>query len=230
MLSSNRIDTFWTVHCKRKPGGEEFFSGSFKDLVASMLAYNPHERPSIAEIKAHEWYTGPVPTYEEIQEEFTNRKETLKNSNNQADQPIPQDVAPASVFQANTVYKSGDGDDEDEKLPELKRQAAEYLPECKRYTEFYSTSSVEDLFNTVAMYAKDYAIEFSFDDEEYSTTMKIRIDDDIVTLKVNILHHKDGNNWVEVVKERGDKFVFHDAYHGIKKYFGGHANLAEITA
>ena len=197
-----------------------------------MFSFNPHERPSIAEIKAHEWFNESIPSYEEIKEEFAQRKLTLKSKNDQSDQPIPQDVAPVSVFQANTVYKSGeDGDDdEEEKLPELIRQAAEYVPECKRYTEFYSSSPVEDLFNISAVYAKENAVEFSFDDEEYSTTMKIKIDDNLVTLKVNILHYKEGNNCVEVIKEKGDKFIFYDAYHEIKKYYGGLANLPEISA
>jgi serine/threonine protein kinase len=66
LLSTNRHDVFWKIHTKRKPGGIDFFSESFRDLVSAMLSYNPHERPSLAEIKSHEWYNGPIPTYEEI--------------------------------------------------------------------------------------------------------------------------------------------------------------------
>lgn len=229
LLSTNKVDTFWKVHCKCKPGGIKFFSESFKSLVTSMLSYNPHERPSLAEIKSHEWYNGPVPSDEEIREEFNQRKYELSKKNNQSDQPIPQDVVPPSVFQANTVYKSV-GDDEENKLPELKRKAAEYVPEFKRFTEFYSISPAEDLFNVAALYAKDHATEFSFDDEEYSATMKVKIGDSKVSVNVNVLQVEEGKCCVEVVKESGDKFVFHDAYHEIKKFYGGHANLSEITA
>ena len=153
LLSTNKVDTFWKVHSKNKPNREEFFSESFKSLIISMLSYNPHERPSLAEIKSHEWYNGPVPTYEEIRDEFEQRKYELSKKNNQSDQPIPQDVVPPSVFQANTVYKSVE-EDEENKLPELQRKAAEYVPEFKRFTEFYSTSSAEDLFNVAALFAK----------------------------------------------------------------------------
>lgn len=229
LLSTNKVDTFWKVHSKNKPNREEFFSESFKSLITSMLSYNPHERPSLAEIKSHEWYNGPVPTYEEIRDEFEQRKYELSKKNNQSDQPIPQDVVPPSVFQANTVYKSVE-EDEENKLPELQRKAAEYIPEFKRFTEFYSTSSAEDLFNVAALFAKNNAVEFSFDDEEYSVTMKVKEGDSKIALNVNILQVEEGKCCVEVVKESGDKFRFHDAYHEIKKFYGGHANLSELTA
>lgn len=74
LISTNRTDMFWKVHTKRKPGGLSFFSEGFMSLVQSMLAYSPHERPSLAEIKATEWYNGPVPSYEEIKSEFDERK------------------------------------------------------------------------------------------------------------------------------------------------------------
>ena len=230
LISTNKVDTFWKVHCKRKPGGDEYFTESFKSLITAMLSYNPHERPSLAEIKSHEWFNGPVPTYEEIRNEFEQRKYELSKRNNQSDQPIPQDVVPPSVFQANTVYKSVGDDNEEGKLPELKRRAAEYIPEFKRYTEFYSTSSVEDLFNVSALYAKNNATEFTFDDEEFSTTMKLKSGDSKITVVVNILEAGEGKSCIEVVKESGDKFAFHDAYHEIKKFYGGHANLSEMTA
>jgi len=230
LISTNKLDSFWKVHCKRKPGGDNYFSESFKSLVSSMLAYNPHERPSLAEIKSHEWFNGPVPSYEEIREEFDNRKLELDNRNNQSSQPIPHDIVPASVFQANTVYKSVGDDSEEGKLPELTRKAAEYVPEFKRFTEFYSTSSAEDLFNASALYAKDFATEFSFDDEEYSTIMTLKLNDHKVTLRVNVLAVDGEKNCVEVVKEAGDKFTFHDAYHAIKEFYGGHANISGVTA
>lgn len=40
-----------------------------------MLAYNPKERLSLEELKKDPWYTGELPTKEEILAEFTIRKQ-----------------------------------------------------------------------------------------------------------------------------------------------------------
>lgn len=223
LLSTNRTDVFWKVHTKRKQGGIDYFSESFRDLVQSMLAYNPHERPSLAEIKAHDWYNGPLPTYDDIKQEFDGRKQQLDEMNDQANQPVPTSTIDPSVFQSNTVFKSV-GESEENKLPELTRKAAEYSPEFKRYTEFFSTSGAEDLFKTIAAYANENATEFEFDDEEYSTTLKLKSDDLPVELKVNILQVDEGKHCVEVVREKGDRFAFSSSYGDIKKFFAGHAN------
>lgn len=224
LLSTNRHDVFWKIHTKRKPGGVDFFSEDFRDLVSSMLAYNPHERPSLAEIKSHPWFNGPMPSVDDIKDEFEQRKAQLDEMNNQANQPMPSQAVDPSVFHANTVYKSVG--DEEGKVPELVRRAGEYIPEVKRVTEFFSTSSPEDLFKTTAAFAKENAKEFSFDDEEYCTTLKVKSGENEVTLNINILKVDDDKHCIEIVKESGDKFAFHDVYQEIKKYFGGHANTS----
>lgn len=50
-----------------------FFTQSFKDLIQGMLAYDPAQRFTIAQIKEHPWYTGTVPTEEEVRAEMTIR-------------------------------------------------------------------------------------------------------------------------------------------------------------
>lgn len=76
------MEEFWSLHTRRKPGGSEFFSESFKSLVSSMITANPVDRPSLSEIKAHEWYQGNMPTYEEIKEDFDYRKVRNRILNN----------------------------------------------------------------------------------------------------------------------------------------------------
>ena len=58
MLTSNRADLFWKTHCKNKPGENKFFSDDFKDLITSMLQYEPSHRPSFSEILSHPWMKG----------------------------------------------------------------------------------------------------------------------------------------------------------------------------
>ena len=223
LISTNRHDVFWKVHTKRKPGGIDFFSEELRDLISSMLAYNPHERPSLAEIKSHDWYNGPVPSYDDIKEEFQQRKNELDQMNNQADEPMPPMTADPSVFHANTVYKSASGE-EDEKAEDVERTAAEYMPEYKRFTEFFSTSSAEDLFKAVATFAKDHAQDVKYDDEEYSATLKLKSGETNVEVNINILKVDGDKHCVEVVKEDGSMFDFHEKYTEIKKHFGGLAN------
>lgn len=65
-------ELFWSKVSASKPPGT--FSPHFKALLNSLLAYNPSLRPSIAEIKSHPWYNGPMPTPAELATEFATRK------------------------------------------------------------------------------------------------------------------------------------------------------------
>jgi serine/threonine protein kinase len=67
LLCANRADLFWKAHSKNKPNGADFFSEDFKNLITSMLQFDPTHRPSLAEVKSHPWYNGPVATLEDIQ-------------------------------------------------------------------------------------------------------------------------------------------------------------------
>ena len=72
LLCANRADLFWKAHSKNKPEG--FFTDEFKNLITSMLQFDPTHRPSLAEVKAHPWYNQNICTIEHIQKEFCNRK------------------------------------------------------------------------------------------------------------------------------------------------------------
>jgi len=77
LICANRADLFWKAHSKNKPNGAEFFSEEFKNLITSMLQFDPAHRLSMAEVKAHPWFNGTVATYEEVQQEFAYRKEKI---------------------------------------------------------------------------------------------------------------------------------------------------------
>ncbi len=64
LLCANRADLFWKAHSKNKPEG--FFSPEFIDLITSMLSFDPSNRPSMADVKAHKWIkNGPCATLAE---------------------------------------------------------------------------------------------------------------------------------------------------------------------
>jgi hypothetical protein len=43
----NKSEVFWKAHCKTKPNGKEFFSKEFKELITSMMALDPNQRPDM---------------------------------------------------------------------------------------------------------------------------------------------------------------------------------------
>jgi serine/threonine protein kinase len=45
---------FWKMHSSSKPVG--YYSDEFKSLITSMLAYDPVNRLSIADIVGHPWF------------------------------------------------------------------------------------------------------------------------------------------------------------------------------
>lgn len=57
--------------------GAQQLSDDLKDLLVKMLSKNPDARPSIAEIKAHPFFNGPVPSKAEIIENGDYRRSIL---------------------------------------------------------------------------------------------------------------------------------------------------------
>lgn len=228
-ISANRLDLFWKLHSRNKPGGLEFFSAEFMDLINQLLGFDPIHRPSLAEIKAHDWYNGPVPSYDEVKEEFVQRKHKLDEANMQEESPFPSEEVDPSVFTRRTVHRGVGGTVEDaSKLPSLERHEAEYVSEFKRYTQFFSTSKLDDLYNTLALFADKVTTEFEFSAEDYSATLNVLQDDTKVSMTVNILKVEgEDKHCVEAVKNSGERFVFNDIYNKMKQFFGGHANAAE---
>merc|ERR1711935_829060 len=55
-------------------------SQEFKDIIQAMLQLDPAHRPSIPEVLAHPWMKGPIPTYEEVHAEFTERESKVREA------------------------------------------------------------------------------------------------------------------------------------------------------
>jgi serine/threonine protein kinase len=222
-VCSNRMDKFWKFHGQNQPGGIDFFSKSFIDLINWIFNFDHTTRPSLAEIKEHEWYKGPVASKEEIKSEFSQRKATLEGA---SDEPIPETNVSQDVYDNNSVMRSVTGELEDaSKLPSLKRQEAEWIPAITSYTKFFSNSNLQDLFDCVASYAKSKSSDFEFSADVYSATMTIADDtENKVQIQVNIMKAGEDKHVVEAVKLAGDRLQFNDTFKELKSYFGGHVN------
>ena len=229
-ISANRLDLFWKLHSRNKPNGSEFFTKEFKDMISSMLSFDPIQRPSLAEVKASEWYNGPVPTYEQVKNEFIERKQTLDDANMQEDQAFPSEEVDPSVFTNRTVHRGVGGELEDDStLPSLERFCLEYVPEFKRYSQFFSKSELEPLFNTLALFADRVTTEYEFSADDYSATLSVLQDDTKISMTVNILKVDENKYCIEAVKNSGERFVFNEIYNKMKLFFGGHANATETS-
>lgn len=54
LIARGDMNKFWKAHMQGRP--ESFFSAEFKDLMGQMLAYQPFQRPSAADIVFHPFF------------------------------------------------------------------------------------------------------------------------------------------------------------------------------
>jgi serine/threonine protein kinase len=69
LLIGKREDIFWGAHAEDNDG-EDLYSKEFKSLFEGCVAFNPKERLTVAQIRAHPWMKGKMPSVGEIKEEF----------------------------------------------------------------------------------------------------------------------------------------------------------------
>jgi serine/threonine protein kinase len=80
LLCTGKADVFWKAHERNKPkrsDGSGFFSMEFKDMITAMLALDPNSRPTIEQLKGHAWFLGETPTFDQVHNEFLNRKKAV---------------------------------------------------------------------------------------------------------------------------------------------------------
>lgn len=64
LIKEKNYATFWKAHSRRRP--VNFFNDEFRNLFERMVAFVPHERPSILEIAQHPWVVKEVCSQNEI--------------------------------------------------------------------------------------------------------------------------------------------------------------------
>ena len=84
LLASGSSKSFWKIHNKAMKD-QNYFSVEFQELINTMLAYDPRQRPSIEQIKESKWYNGPLPEYEDILVEMALRKKYIEYLSSQPD-------------------------------------------------------------------------------------------------------------------------------------------------
>jgi serine/threonine protein kinase len=147
-IAASRADIFWRTHCKSKENGEKFFSEEFKDIVQAMLQLDPAHRPSIPEVLAHPWMQGPVPSYEEVLAEFTERESRVKDAM-EAERKVKDEEKARQMTNRRTEAHRGVSkvqndaqqqfDNSDESIFKPSKPLEEYEKIFGQNTEFFST-------------------------------------------------------------------------------------------
>jgi len=159
-IYGNRPDLLWKIHGQNKPEGSNFISEELKSLLSSLWQYDPVRRLSISEVKNHPWFNGEIATKEEVQEEFKHRFERIEEQNMQVDQPLTEVDVDMELVNGHSAHRGiGDSDDEDH---EISRDEDEYIHRAKTHTQFFSTSSLEDLFEVLASYITTTTTKYNF--------------------------------------------------------------------
>ena len=80
LIQLNDQATFWRAHAKASSSsGQPAYADSFKDLISGMLAYHPHERPSLVDVYVHPWIQSEdVATPEEVHIHMLKKMSQLK--------------------------------------------------------------------------------------------------------------------------------------------------------
>jgi serine/threonine protein kinase len=146
LLIGNREDLFWAYHSKNK-SSDSYYSESFKSLIQWLFSWNPIERPSISEIKSHEWFNGPVPTHKQIKDALYFKRATLAKENYHPDAGLPSGSPDPTLYGSET-FRSPNGENV------IERIAAPYYAELKRYTQFFSSEDPDTLLRTLAVFAE----------------------------------------------------------------------------
>ena len=211
---ANRLDKFWKSHGQQKEEGTRYYGPDFMSFISGLIQFDQCARLTLPEIRAHPWFNGPIPTREEIEEEFAQRKEML---NQTSDAACPE--ADVNIFEVAGAAHKGEDDDLD----------LTKLVEGKWYqgpgtTRFFSTTALQELFTILIEFGTKKG-EVKFSKSSYKITIT-HFEEGGVTLRMvgEILKVGEDKHCLEFRKKEGPKKEYHELFKQCKAFFGGHVN------
>lgn len=230
LLCANRADLFWKAHSKNKPNGSEFFSEEFKNLITSMLQFDPSHRLSMAEVKAHPWFNGPVASLDDIQQEFAQRKgkidadneaKRLQKEQEKANRATGGYAAQRRQYRKGTVNRSeATAGVEESKfnIEEQKRDLEEYVRLVNKNTEFFTTEAAEDVWAELLGYFEEKGYTFTPAADKYKLKVVQPLSEDQeIDYTVRILKASHDKLCVEFNRNGGDQFEFFKQFNVVKE-------------
>ena len=225
LLCANRADLFWKAHSKNKPNGEAFFSEEFKHLITMMLQLNPSHRLTMAQVKAHPWYTGTqIATVESVQQEFEMRKAHIEQQNEAKRRQKEQERAQKQGYVAQRrlyrkIINRGENEAEEEKYSE--RTIEEYVRFVQKNTEFFSTWTPNEIWEELKAYFQEKGYKFETVGDKYKLRVlvnDIAVEDEKeqplppVEITIKILKAAPEKYCVEFTRTDGDQLVYFTQY------------------
>lgn len=212
---------FWDIHSRNKPS--DCYSKEFRSLIQSMLAMDPAQRLSIAEIQTHPWFNGPCASPEEIYQELSGRKVRMVEAAAKAQaQKEARARAIASRGQVSGVRNFKDAliiDDLDilgsrdssitlsssYNIPNLERKCGVYDPTCWKYSQILSPLEADELFNFCQDFLNSKAAETEASSDCFKMNAKLTTDSEELGIEIKILQ---GENLccLDVDKHTGSHF------------------------
>lgn len=217
-------ERFWQMHGSSNGESKEF-SDSFKDLFGRMISQLPCHRLSIEEIKAHDWYNGPVWTQSDIQHTFTTLKMELqkdkeisekKEENWGNTEKVLPDKQKSTESSAKT---SADTPTADVKMDS---QFSEHT-----VTEYYKVKDGDILVDIITWFCDSLNLSYIKSSQFYRVTLDVSEGETSTTIEANILKKKkDGSRAIELKLLEGDKRTVYSIFTKLSSFLKLH--LAEL--
>lgn len=177
-ISEGRWDEFWDKHVDKN------LSEDFMNLFSNMTAFQPTDRLTIDEIKAHSWYKGPVCSAEEIIRNFNERRTALMEIKSEKKSIIGKKI----TFNALNVKSIEDASPV--KAPQKRGRYMKQRRE-KKFTKYVCISDGDELINTVIDFAHIQNFEYSKSDDYYRVELYTHHNLLKVHIQVNVLSKPD---------------------------------------
>lgn len=215
----NEYEAFWAVMSPKI----DAVSDEFKSLINLLLAYDPTQRPSVAEIKNHAWLKKEFPTQEQVISEFEKRKITVVQMK---EMEAAEEARKKQKGRPGAVYR-GEGDDDDEEdLIKDERRVEEYIESNNPYKIKLNGNDVIRTINNIAKYFKNvdqkskqitaheslakFKINYEVDKEILDNFPDLEVEP--LSINVEVKKAEDDSFVAEFSKLSGDKLDFFNVY------------------
>jgi len=217
----NEYESFWTIMAS-KIGT---VSDEFKSIINSLLAYDPTQRPTVAELKKHDWMSMEYPTKDEVVAEFEERKIIVTKL-----KALEQEEEEKQKKKNKTghVYRSDDDDESDsyEDLIKDERTVEEYIESNNPYKVKVKHTDALKVINSIARYFRDidtkakqlkpnenyakFRVDYEIDSEITENMPDLEVEN--LALEVEVKKLDDDYFVAEFSKVSGDKYEFFNIY------------------
>jgi serine/threonine protein kinase len=185
-IIDGKLKKFWEIH------SDIDLSEEFIDFFTRMASFDPKDRMTISQIKAHEWYNGPVASHKDTLIEFTKRQKLISKK---------------------IKGKENKNLDNDVKTNQEKKKA------LSRYTKFYKITDADFMIDTVVECAKLNDVRYSKSKEFFRAEIKYTELTDEIHAFVNVLKKPESEmRCLEFIRISGNKDIFNSLFVKFRAY------------